>query len=118
MEHDEILLKRFACDNDERAFTELVGRHLDMVYSAALRQVGGDAHFAQDVAQSVFADLARKASHLARHPVLAGWLFMSTRFAAAKLVAREQQRRVREQTAQAMHELTSESGNAARWEEL
>ena len=54
MPDDAQLLRRYAEENSEAAFTELVARHLDRVYSAALRQVGGDAHHAQDVAQTVF----------------------------------------------------------------
>ena len=80
-------------------------RHLDLVYSAALRQVGGDAHRAQDVAQVVFVALARKAPALTRHPVLAGWLYTATQHAAAKAVRTEERRRRREEEAHAMGEI-------------
>jgi RNA polymerase sigma factor (sigma-70 family) len=75
---------------------------VNFVYAAALRQVNGDAHLAQDVTQAVFTDLARKARALAGRAALAGWLFTSTRYAAAKLVRTEQRRRTREQAAQLM----------------
>ena len=102
MMDDATLLRRYAQNRSEADFAELVRRHLNLVYSAALRQVNGDTHLAQDVTQLVFADLARKASALAGHRVLAGWLFTSTRFAAAKLVRGEQRRRIREQEAELM----------------
>jgi len=57
---DGELLRRYAETNSESAFTELVERHLALVYSAALRQVNGDAHLAQDVVQTVFADPRRE----------------------------------------------------------
>lgn len=69
---DSILLRRYAEQRAEDAFAELVRRHLDGVYSAALRRVGGDVHLAEDVAQQVFVALARKAAWLAHHPVLTG----------------------------------------------
>src|SRR5687767_9507186 len=86
MRLDSELLALYAETASEEAFSELVRRHLDLVYSAALRQVNGDTHLAQDVAQTVFTDLARKAAALSQRPVLTGWLYTSTHFAAAKAV--------------------------------
>src|ERR1022692_3824871 len=72
---DRELLRRYAEADSEGAFAELVRRHLDLVYSAALRQVNGDAHMAQDVAQMVFTGLARKAATLSQRQFLTGWLY-------------------------------------------
>ena len=112
-------LQRFANDGDEAAFASVVQRHLGLVYSAALRQVHGDAHLAQDVAQSVFTDLARKAGAVAaRGAPLAGWLYTSTHYAAAHAVRAEQRRRRREQEAHAMQELSEGSSHDATWAQL
>jgi RNA polymerase sigma factor (sigma-70 family) len=97
MTPDSELLRRYARTNSEDAFAELVKRHVNLVYSAALRQVGGDAHLAQDVAQTVFADLARKAGALSDRQNLTGWLYTSTHFAAAKIARTENRRRDREE---------------------
>lgn len=118
MSDDAELLLRYAERRDETAFAELVRRHLGLVYHAALRQCGGDAHRAEDVAQLVFADLARKAAALARRPVLAGWLYTSTRYAAAQAVRAEARRQRREQEAQRMNETLSSSEPPADWEKL
>ncbi|MGA2179858.1 MAG: sigma factor [Verrucomicrobiota bacterium] len=91
------LLRRYAGTKSEEAFAELVRRHVNLVYSAALRQVNGDVHLAQDVAQTVFTDLARKAVSLLRRSTLTGWLYTSAHFAAAKAVRTEQRRHAREQ---------------------
>lgn len=115
---DAQLLRRYAETADQAAFATLVERRLPLVYSAALRQVGGDAHLARDVAQSVFADLARKAEALAGRPVLAGWLYTSACYAAAKIVRAEQRRRRREQEATAMDELTRSDAPPADWAAL
>ena len=103
---DSELLQSYSKDGSEAAFTELVVRYVDLVHSAALRQVGGDAHLAEDVTQSVFLDLARKASSLSRRPALVGWLYTSTRFAAANAVRSERRRQNREQQAFSMQQLT------------
>ena len=64
MTSDLDLLRQFARENSQDAFAEIVRRHLDLVYSAALRQVRSP-QLAEEVAQSVFADLARNAGKLA-----------------------------------------------------
>jgi RNA polymerase sigma factor (sigma-70 family) len=115
---DNALLCRYAQDGDEDAFTELVRRHLNFVYAAASRQVGGDAQFAQDVTQIVFTDLARKAGALKHHPVLKGWLFTSARFTASKIVRRERLRQAHEKRAHAMQNPTRENAASIRWEEI
>ncbi len=116
MTPDSELLARFARTNAEDAFAELVKRHVNLVYSAALRQVAGDAHLAQDVAQTVFTDLARKAGALARRESLTGWLYTSAHFAAAKMVRTETRRRDREETF--MREPSHESAPETDWETL
>ncbi len=117
MADDAELLRRYADDRSEDAFAELVRRNVGLVYHAALRQCG-DAHQAQDVAQAVFNDLARKAKQLSSRRVLAGWLHTSTRFAALRVARTEGRRRAREHEAQAMSELHDGAGAAAHWEEL
>ncbi len=104
---DKELLGQYAKCRSESAFAELVRRHLPLVYSAALRQVGRDSHLAEDVCQAVFADLARKAAQLAGRDSIAGWLYTSARFAASKTVRSEVRRRSREEAASAMNQETT-----------
>ena len=115
---DDELLRRYAEEKSEDAFAELVRRHLDLVYSAALRQVNGDAHLAQDVAQMVFTELSRKAASLSHRPVLTGWLYTCAHFCAAKAVRTERRRHSREQEAQAMQELLDNHGHEPDWERV
>ncbi len=115
---DGELLRRYTETNSESAFTELVERHLALVYSAALRQVNGDAHLAQDVAQTVFAELARMAASLAGRPVLTGWLYTSAHFAAVKAVRTERRRQTYEEEAQLMNQLLADPAPDLDWEKL
>ncbi|RXK53236.1 sigma-70 family RNA polymerase sigma factor [Oleiharenicola lentus] len=82
MPTDAELLHRYVKAHDERAFSELVRRHLNLVYAAALRRTHGRTHVAEEIAQKVFTDLAHKAASLQHHPALIGWLHRSTRYAA------------------------------------
>src|SRR5215467_4583090 len=97
MAEDGDLLLEYAQTGSEEAFSTVVRRHLPLVYSAAVRQAHGNTALAQDAAQSVFIDLAAKARSLARHELLAGWLYTSTRLAVAKAIRSEQRRQRREQ---------------------
>lgn len=116
MTPDNELLRQYARARTEEAFAELVRRHVDLVYCAALRQVGGDAHLAQDVAQSVFTDLARKAASLSHRESLTGWLYTSAHFAAAKIARTESRRRDREE--KFMREPSHDTSPEADWEKL
>jgi RNA polymerase sigma factor (sigma-70 family) len=118
MIEDVELLRRFVDDHSQDAFAELVRRRVNLVYSVALRQVGGDAHLAEDVTQRVFADLARKAKQLVNHAVLSGWLYRSAQFAATDVVRSERRRRGREQEAVTMNETSSNPEVEADWEKL
>jgi RNA polymerase sigma factor (sigma-70 family) len=105
---DAEYLRRYAAQGSEDAFAALVQRYLPLVYAAALRRVGRDAHRAEDVAQLVFTALARNARALTKHPDLAGWLFVTTRFLATKAVRGELRRQSREQEATMTDGITSD----------
>ncbi len=111
---DAELLRRYAEHREERAFAELVRRHIDRVYAVACRQVGGDAQLAEDVSQRVFADLARKAAELSQRAVIGGWLYRSTQFAATDVVRAERRRKVRETEAATMSDDALIEGGARR----
>lgn len=118
MTDDAELLRSYAADRSEPAFAELVRRHVDLVYSAALRQMDGDHHRAQEVTQMVFTDMARKAAALARHPVLPAWLHRSCYFGAAAL-RRKEGRRLRYERAAGSEAMFVQTEIAAvEWESV
>ncbi len=116
MTDDTHLLRQFATDRDEPAFAELVDRYVDLVYSAALRQMAGDHHRAQEVTQMVFTDLSRKAAALVRHPVLPAWLHRSTYFAALRLRRSESRRKRYEEAAGREPSLSAAESAQEAWE--
>lgn len=118
MTEDAILLQRFAANRSEEAFSELVRRKLNLVYSTALRATGGDRHLAEDVCQQVFALLARRAGTLVRHPALTGWLHTTAHFTAAKLMRTARRRQAREREAQAMQQILSFPPADVDWDRL
>src|SRR6266542_1587184 len=100
------LLARYTRHHAEDAFAELVRRHLDLVYSAALRQVRSP-QLAEEVAQSVFINLARHAPRLAPDTILTAWLYQVTRREAIDVVRREARRQLREQAATEMNTMNA-----------
>lgn len=112
---EQHLLRRFATGRDEAAFETLVQRHLGLVLGAARRQLGGDHHAAEDVAQQVFTLLARKASRLLNHDCLAAWLHTATRMACQMHVRAAVRRERREQ--EAVMSLAQDGGEPL-WEQL
>ncbi len=110
------LLLEYAQRGSESAFRTLVTRYLDLVYSVALRRAGGDVHLAQDIAQSVFTDLARKARALPPDMRLGGWLHRHTCFVASTLLRSERRRRERERQAAEMNSLQAFPDRP--WDEL
>ncbi len=115
-EPDSVLLRRYADHGAEAAFAEVVCRQVNLVYSAALRLTGGQAPLAEEVTQSVFAELARQADTLAGRPTLTGWLHTTTRYQASKAIRAERRRRAREQEAFLMQ--NEPSSAEIPWEQL
>jgi RNA polymerase sigma factor (sigma-70 family) len=118
MSNDTELLRQYLEGHSESAFQELVHRHINMVYSAGLRETGGSSTQAEDLSQAVFTELARKAPRLLNHPSLAGWLYTAVRHTAANTRRAEQQRRKREEEICAMSNLPDASSPAEDWEQL
>ena len=96
------LLARYARQHAEEAFAELVRRHVNLVHSAALRQVRSP-QLAEEVAQCAFLKLARQAGQFAPDTVLAAWLYQVTRREAVDVIRREARRQLREQIATEMN---------------
>ena len=103
------LLAEYVKNGSEMAFQDLVERYINLVYSTARRLVGGDSHLAEDVTQTVFVHLARKAQTLSGKGTLGGWLHRDTCYSAATLLRSERRRRQREKQAVEMNALENDS---------
>src|SRR5450631_4406081 len=100
MLNDDItLLKEYAGSNSEAAFATLVSRHVNLVYSVAMRQVR-NPHLAEEITQGVFIILARKAKSLSPKTILSGWLCRTARNIAANTLRTERRRQFHEQESQ------------------
>jgi RNA polymerase sigma factor (sigma-70 family) len=95
---DAELLGEYAGTRSEAAFAEIVRRHINLVYSTSLRRVN-DPHLAEDVTQSVFFVLAKKAGKISTSTVLAGWLYQTARFISRDAIKMKMRREQHEQIA-------------------
>jgi RNA polymerase sigma factor (sigma-70 family) len=115
--NDMELLQDYSRHGSETAFAELVQRHINLVYSVALRHVGNTAH-AEEITQAVFIILARKAASLRRDTILEGWLHETTRLTALSFMRGERRRQFREQEAYMQSTLNEPGTGAAIWNQL
>jgi RNA polymerase sigma factor (sigma-70 family) len=92
------LVRQYARSNSEEAFACLVSRHVNLVYSVAVRQVR-DSHLAEEITQTVFVILARKAASLSAKTVVSGWLCRTARYVSARALTVQRRRLHREQEA-------------------
>jgi len=110
------LLHAYVQEESEAAFQELVNRYIDLVFSTAIRRLGGNRQLAEDVSQQVFTDLARKAGSLPKNLMLGGWLHRHTGFVASNLMRAELRRQTREMKALEMNAINEPS--EADWNQL
>ncbi|MGO8678218.1 MAG: RNA polymerase sigma factor [Limisphaerales bacterium] len=115
--NDHDLLGEFTREHAQDAFTALVDRHMNLVYSAALRQVRSP-QLAEEVSQTVFTLLARNAPKLKSDTILSAWLYQVTRNTAIDVIRSEARRQAREQIAFQMSDMNDTSPGWTRIEPL
>jgi RNA polymerase sigma factor (sigma-70 family) len=118
MTDDMELVREYARHNSEEAFAALVSRHVNLVYSVALRQVR-DLYLAEEITQSVFIILARKADSLGDKTILSGWLCRTARYASANALTIQRRRQRREQEAHMQSILNDDADEPAEtWNQI
>lgn len=85
---DATLLRLYAHSGDEAAFRELAHRYGGLVYAACLREVRRP-ELAEDAAQAVFLDLARKAGRIRLKTPLVPWLYKAASLASRNVLRAE-----------------------------
>ncbi|HEY1787956.1 MAG TPA: sigma-70 family RNA polymerase sigma factor [Verrucomicrobiae bacterium] len=113
---DIVLLREYVERNSEPAFAGIVQRHINLVYSVAIRFTG-NSEDAQDVTQAVFIILAKKAARLRPKTVLTGWLYETTRFTAMNFLTNKNRRQTREQEAY-MQSALNDAETEINWRQL
>jgi RNA polymerase sigma factor (sigma-70 family) len=112
--NDYTLLNEYIKGNSDTAFKQLTERYTDLVYSIALQQTA-DPHLAEDITQTVFIILAKKAHKLKKTTVLSGWLYRTVRFAAANALRVEKRRKAHEQEASKLTEQYEYKPDNPKW---
>jgi RNA polymerase sigma factor (sigma-70 family) len=113
---DMELVRDYVRLNSEAAFAELVQRHINLVYSVAMRHIGIAAQ-AEEVTQAVFIILVRKAAGLSPDTILEGWFYETTRLTSLSVMRSERRRQFREQEAY-MQSTLAKSPDDPIWPQL
>ena len=114
-DNDDVALLTQYAGGDEYAFTVLVNRYINLVYSTALRRVSNPSH-AEEITQAVFIILMQKAKSLGPKTILSGWLYQTARLTASNFLRSEIRRQHREQ--EAYMQSTLAEPDAASWEHV
>jgi RNA polymerase sigma factor (sigma-70 family) len=117
MTNDDMeLVRRYVIHQSESAFTALVSRYTNLVYSVALRRTR-DPQLAEEITQVVFIILARKAGSLSPATILPGWLYRTTCFTSNSALKAEGRRHKHEQEAYMQSQL-NEAQAEADWQKM
>ena len=112
---DSALLREYVERDSEEAFAALVTRHVNKVYSVALR-LTGNPHSAEEITQAVFVILAKKSRQLGKRVILSGWLYQTARLTAVTFIRGGIRRARREQEA-CMQTILNENESEA-WRQI
>ena len=96
-------LNRFACYGCEASFRAIFESHAGLVYQAALRTGHGDRDLAEEVVQTVFTSLARRAQTLSPRIILPAWLHRHACLTTRQMLRTRRRREAREETAAFLH---------------
>ena len=110
---DTALLREYVERNSEEAFAALVTRHVNKVYSVALR-LTGNPHSAEEITQAVFVILAKKSRQLGKRVILSGWLYQTARLTAMTFIRGGIRRARREQEAYMQTALNENESDLSR----
>jgi RNA polymerase sigma factor (sigma-70 family) len=112
---DSALLRQYCETQSEDAFATLVTRYINLVHSAALRQLGNPQQ-AEEVTQAVFILLAKKAGGLRHEKALSSWLFRTAHLVSKNFVRSEMRRHHREQ--EAFMQSSSNEPETNAWQQM